>query len=113
MFNFKIALLNMLFKFNVVSDLPGRLRLKVNNYKKIPKEAQLYQNYAIEAVKKIEGINNVQFNFVIGTILIEYDVNKISSKEVVDWINQIKNLIAKNIDYINSISDEPEEKIKE
>lgn len=111
MFNFKLALLNMFFKFNVVSDLPGRMRIKVNNYKKLPQDAQKYQNYAVEAIKRLDGITNVSFNFVIGTILIEYDTDKISSKEIVDWINHIKELIGKNIDYINSISNRSEEEI--
>lgn len=113
MFNFKLTLLNMLFKFNVVSDLPGRIRFKVNNYKKIPKEALLYQNYAIEALKKLDGISNVNFNFVIGTILIEYDTEKLTSSDIINWLNEIKSLVAKNIDYINSISDEPEDVIKD
>lgn len=113
MFNFKLTLLNMLFKFNVVSDLPGRIRFKVNNYKKIPKEVLLYQNYAIEALKKLDGISNVNFNFVIGTILIEYDTKKLTSSDIINWLNEIKSLVAKNIDYINSISDEPEDVIKD
>lgn len=109
MFNFKASFLNFLFKFEVVSDLPGRLRLKVNNYKKIPKESVQYQQYGIEAIKKLEGINSVKFNFVIGTILIEYDNKKIDSKKIISWLNLIKKLAVENEKLINSLSDKTEE----
>lgn len=109
MLNFKVALLNFLFKFEVVSDLPGRMRLKVKNFKKIPKEAVEYQKYGVQAIKKLKGVRNVTFNFVIGTILIEYDNDILDSKKIVHWLNIIKNLLVQNIDLINSLEGKSEE----
>lgn len=111
MFNFKASILNLLFKFEVVSDLPGRLRIKVNNYKKIPKEAVNFQNQAMEAVKRLDGVKTVKFNFVIGTVLIGYDCDKLDSKTIVNWLNTIKRLALDNMDLINSLEGKDEEEV--
>lgn len=111
MFNFKASILNLLFKFEVVSDIPGRLRIKVNNFKKLPKEAVNFQSQAVEAVKRLDGVENVKFNFVIGTVLIEYDKDKIDSKAIVSWLNTIKKLALDNMGLINSLEGKDEKEV--
>ena len=111
MFNFKASILNLLFKFEVVSDIPGRLRIKVNNFKKLPKEAVNFQSQAVEAVKRLDGVESVKFNFVIGTVLIEYDKDKIDSKAIVSWLNTIKKLALDNMDLINSVEGKDEKEV--
>ncbi|WP_455104134.1 HMA2 domain-containing protein [Peptostreptococcus sp.] len=111
MFNFKASILNLLFKFEVVSDLPGRLRIKVNNFKKLPKEAVNFQSQAMEAVKRLDGVENVKFNFVIGTVLIEYDTDKVDSKAIVSWLNTIKKLALDNMGLINSLEGKDEKEV--
>lgn len=111
MFNFKASILNLLFKFEVVSDLPGRLRIKVNNFKKLPKEAANFQSQAMEAVKRLDGVKNVKFNFVIGTVLIEYDIDKVDSKAIVSWLNTIKKLALDNMGLINSLEGKDEKEV--
>lgn len=111
MFNFKASILNLLFKFEVVSDIPGRLRIKVNNFKKLPKEAVNFQSQAVEAVKRLDGVESVKFNFVIGTVLIEYDKDKIDSKAIVSWLNTIKKLALDNMGLINSLEGKNEKEV--
>ena len=111
MFNFKASILNVLFKFEVVSDIPGRLRIKVNNFKKLPKEAVNFQSQAVEAVKRLDGVESVKFNFVIGTVLIEYDKDKIDSKAIVSWLNTIKKLALDNMGLINSLEGKDEKEV--
>ena len=111
MFNFKASILNLLFKFEVVSDIPGRLRIKVNNFKKLPKEAVNFQSRAVEAVKRLDGVESVKFNFVIGTVLIEYDKDKIDSKAIVSWLNTIKKLALDNMGLINSLEGKDEKEV--
>lgn len=111
MFNFKASILNLLFKFEVVSDIPGRLRIKVNNFKKLPKEAVNFQSQAMEAVKRLDGVENVKFNFVIGTVLIEYDTDKVDSKAIVSWLNTIKKLALDNMGLINSLEGKDEKEV--
>ena len=111
MFNFKASILNLLFKFEVVSDIPGRLRIKVNNFKKLPNEAVNFQSQAVKAVKRLDGVESVKFNFVIGTVLIEYDKDKIDSKAIVSWLNTIKKLALDNMGLINSLEGKDEKEV--
>lgn len=111
MFNLKAVFLSSFFKFTVVSDIPGRLRLKVNNYKKIPKESFVYDAYVKDAISMLQGVDSVSFNHVIGTVIVEYDRTKLSSKDIMDWVNSVKNLAIKNIDIINKMSDLEEDEI--
>lgn len=113
MFNIKAAFLSSFFKFTVVSDLPGRLRLKVNNYKKIPQESIIYDAYVKDAIKMLEGVNSVSFNHVIGTAIVEYDKNKLDSSKIMDWVNSVKKLAISNIDQINKMANLPEDQIIE
>ena len=101
MFNFKASILNLLFKFEVVSDIPGRLT----------KEAVNFQSQAVEAVKRLDGVESVKFNFVIGTVLIEYDTDKIDSKAIVSWLNTIKKLALDNMGLINSLEGKDEKEV--
>ena len=111
MVNFKASIRNLLFKFEVGSAIPGRLRIKVNNFKKLPKEAVNFQSQAVEAVKRLDGVESVKFNFVIGTVLIEYDKDKIDSKAIVSWLNTIKKLALDNMDLINSLEGKDEKEV--
>lgn len=107
----KAAVLNKMFKLNIVSDLPGRLRLKVTNFNKIPKEAQEYQKYAIDGMKKLDGIKEVNFNFVTGSILIKYDIEKLNSKKIISWLDAIKKWALNNEKEIRSWEGKSEQEI--
>jgi len=111
MLNIKAALFNMFFKFDLVSDLPGRMRLKVAHHKKLPKETQEYQQYGTQVIKKLDGVNKVTFNFITGTVLIEYDKYKLTSEEIIDYLDLIKKLVKDNIGLINSLDGKSEEEV--
>ena len=49
-------LLRRFLKPQVVSDIPGRLRIKFSQYKRLPKEAYPYMHYAEEAFELLSGV---------------------------------------------------------
>lgn len=65
----------------------------------------------MEAVKRLDGVESVKFNFVIGTVLIEYDKDKIDSKAIVSWLNTIKKLALDNMGLINSLEGKDEKEV--
>jgi len=65
----------------------------------------------VEAVKRLDGVESVKFNFVIGTVLIEYDKDKIDSKAIVSWLNTIKKLALDNMGLINSLEGKDEKEV--
>lgn len=111
MFNIKAAMFNLFFKFDVVSDLPGRIRLKVLHYKKLPQDAQRYQQYGMQVIKKLDGVEKVTFNFVTGTVLIEYDKYKLTSSEILEYLDLIKKLVNDNMGLIKTLDGKSEKEV--
>ena len=50
MIDIKTYIIKNFTKFKVVHSIPGRIRLKINNASKIPKEAAMYDKYVIEGI---------------------------------------------------------------
>lgn len=82
-------LLRRFLKPQVVSDIPGRLRIKFSQYKRLPKEAYPYMHYAEEALEMLPGVSKATVNVHTGSILIEYDKAKTSAAKVLQWTDVI------------------------
>ena len=87
------------------------MRLKVAHYKKLPKETQQYQQYGIQVIKRLDGIDKVTFNFVTGTVLIEYDKYKLTSSEILAYLDLIKKLVNDNMGLIRNLDGKSEKEI--
>ena len=76
--------------FTPIHHTAGRLRVRVSS--KIKNEAQNINLSQIDSIiKRINGIKNVKFNQIIGSITIEYDP-KIFPKDIWDDLLDGKNL---------------------
>lgn len=68
--------------FTPIAHTPGRLRVRVSS--EIKKESSNFDVKKInEIIKQIDGIKNVKFNLIIGSVTIEYD-KEIFPKELWD-----------------------------
>lgn len=80
--------------FTPIHHTAGRLRVRVSA--KIKDEAQnINLNQIDEIIKRIDGIKNVKFNQIIGSVTIEYDP-QIFPKDIWDDL-----LAGKNLDKIS------------
>lgn len=123
MFDVKNYIIKHFAKVKVVHSIPGRLRLKVPKTINVPEEFRHYDKLVVDGIKILKGIEEIKFNYVLGTILLTYDTNKLYEEKVLKWINVsievvIKNLklIEKygetNLDYvINTINQQLKEKV--
>jgi copper chaperone CopZ len=100
MIDFKSYIIKHFAKFKVVHSIPGRIRLKVSNSSKIPKEAREYDKYVIQGVKILDGIENIEFNYITGSVLINYDTNKVYEEKVIRWINKVLDIVLQDIKLI-------------
>lgn len=81
--------------FTPIHHTSGRLRVRVSS--SIKNEAQnININDIDEMIKRVEGIKNVKFNKLIGSVTIEYDKD-IFEKEIWDDL-----LAGRNIDQISA-----------
>ena len=74
-------------------SIPGRLRLKVSNASKIPQEAKEYDKYVVQGLKMLDGIKDVEFNYVTGSVVITYDTKKTYEEKIVKWINKVIDIV--------------------
>ncbi|APM38525.1 HMA2 domain-containing protein [Clostridium kluyveri] len=87
--NLKKHIFKYFAKVKLVHSMPGRLRLKLVNVSNIPEEYSYYIKYLKDALCILPGIDKVKFNHVIGTILIEYSVDKAHEEKILKWIDTI------------------------
>ena len=106
MLDIKTYIIKNFAKFKVVHSIPGRIRLKINNASKIPKEAAMYDKYVIEGIKILDGIDNIEFNYMTGSVLITYNPNKLSEEIVIKWINHVLNIVLENINFIHEFGED-------
>jgi hypothetical protein len=101
----KKNIISNMAKFKVIHSIPGRIRLKT----KIPKETysqiNLHDKYLEEALLMLKGIENIEFNYTIGTVLIKYNTKKTYEKKVLDWLNEIIRVGIENIELIEKYSE--------
>ena len=91
--NIKNHIIKHFIKFKVVHSIPGRLRLKVNNAAKIPQEAKEYDKYVVQGLKMLDGIKDVEFNYITGSVVITYDTKKTYEEKIVKWINKVIDIV--------------------
>ena len=91
--NIKNHIIKHCIKFKVVHSIPGRLRLKVNNASKIPQEAKEYDKYVVQGLKMLDGIKDLEFNYITGSVVITYDTKKTYEEKIVKWINKVIDIV--------------------
>lgn len=101
----KKFIISQIAKIKVAHSIPGRIRFKVNSMKMIPDEYKEYQKFLFEALEKLDGITNVEINLVTGSILVNYDINKLYEKKVLKWVDTIKSVGINNYDVIEKYGD--------
>ena len=106
MLDIKTYIIKNFAKFKVVHSRPGRIRLKINNASKIPKEATMYDKYVIEGIKILDGIDNIEFNYITGSVIITYNPDKLNEKIVINWINHVLNIVLENINFIQEFGED-------
>ena len=69
------------------------MRLKVSNASKIPQEAKEYDKYVVQGLKMLEGITDVEFNYITGSVVINYDTKKTYEEKIIKWINKVIDIV--------------------
>ena len=79
----------MFNQIKVVHSIPGRLRLFVPNLSKVPEELKKYDNEVKKLILSKKGIKSVEYWYITNKILLYYDPNLISEKEILEWMNKV------------------------
>ena len=84
-----VKILKRFVEFKVLRSIPGRMRLKSRAPESIYKQAEPYDDYLKRSILLLDGVENIETNYHIGTTLIEYDTEKTYESKVLKWINKI------------------------
>ncbi len=87
MIDLQESLLRRCFRPKVECDLPGRLRLRFARHALLPEEAKPYLHYVEEVLKLLPGVDTVQLNPRIGTILVLYAPHGASARQILRWVD--------------------------
>lgn len=79
----------MFNQIKVVHSIPGRLRLFVPNLSKVPEELKKYDNEVKKLILSKKGVKSVEYSYITNKILLYYDPNLISEKEILEWMNKV------------------------
>ena len=87
--NFFKATYLILNQIRVVHSIPGRLRLFVPNLSKVPEELKKYDGEVKKLILSKKGLKSVEYSYITNKILLYYNSNLISEKEILEWINKV------------------------
>ena len=87
--NFFKATYLMLNQIRVVHSIPGRLRLFVPNLSKVPEELKKYDGEVKKLILSKKGLKSVEYSYITNKILLYYNSNLISEKEILEWMNKV------------------------
>ncbi len=89
-------LLKSMFKINIKSQSPGRLRLKISNYQLLPKEeTAFFLPTVLKTLKALKGIISIEANPAIGTILIVYQADTLNPQQIIGHIEHLFDQVIK------------------
>lgn len=76
-------------QIKVVHSIPGRLRLFVPNLSNVPEELKKYDDEVKKFILSKKGIKSIEYSYITNKILLYYDPNLISEKEILEWMNKV------------------------
>ena len=88
MSDWKAGAIRSFFRVRVHSDIPGRLRLKISNFRLIPQAGvSASLPYIPKAFGQLPGVKTAELNAKVGSLLILYDPAVTGTKAILDWID--------------------------
>lgn len=96
--------LKKLLEFQVIESTSGRISLKSNAPEFIYNQLEPYDKYFKVAILLLDGIDEVEFNYNIGSFFILYDIKKMDENKVLKWVNKIIEIGVENQEVIEEYS---------
>lgn len=100
MLGIKKQFIKSMIKLEVVGNAPGRLQIYVAQIKKIQEEYKHYQVYAENAILMLNGVQDVDVDYLSGVVTIKYNADIVNPQQIYKWIQVIIDL---GIDYYDEL----------
>lgn len=87
-----------------MESIPGKIKLKSNAPESVYEQVAPYDRELKRAISFLDGIEEVDANYEMGTILIEYDATRTNERRIIDWIDTIVKIGLENKEEISKYS---------
>ncbi|MEG0578641.1 MAG: hypothetical protein RR490_01860, partial [Niameybacter sp.] len=84
----KKQLIKNYLKMQFISNMPGELKIKINNLTKLGPQYLEFAPYVYEFMKMKDGIQDIQPDFETGIVTISYSTS-MQPQEIIAWINTV------------------------
>ncbi len=112
MFGLKKQLIKSFIKLSVIENKPNILKIRINKLEDIAPEYRIYKGDIIEAIKLLQGIEDVAVHFDEGTITIGYDSQKLTPQTIFYWLQIIIDVGLDHFEFIEQYATKDMERVR-
>ncbi len=89
-------------KLKLVSNTPGQLKIKIGALPRLENTYKGFEGQVVTLLKLLEGVTDVQTVFDTGVITLTYDADRLTDRQVMQWINVFIDTAIDNMQFIAS-----------
>ncbi|MPQ45072.1 hypothetical protein [Clostridium tarantellae] len=105
MFGVEKYILKQLTKFECVNIIPGEIAFKNDMLMKLINKNKEYEKLILESISLLKGIDKINFNYDKKIIILNYDIYILSENKVLNWIQQVVDVVKENYkEIINNLN---------
>jgi copper chaperone CopZ len=112
-FGLKKQLIKNLIKFNVIENSPGLLKIQIERLSEIDNQFKIYEEYAAEAVKLLNGVEKIDIDYDKNTVTISYDRNRVTAQKIYSWLQVMLDVTLDNLEFIQKYGETHTEDVKQ
>lgn len=86
-----MGLTKFISAFRIAHRLPGRIRIYIPVLEKLPEDWRKFLKPSTELIRMKKGINTAEIQPITGSLLIDYDPEKLDEAGILKWL---ENLVA-------------------
>jgi hypothetical protein len=75
--------------YRIAHRLPGRIRIHIPALAKLPDNWRIYLEPAAELIRMKKGINTAEIQPITGSLLIEFDPEKMDEAAILTWLESL------------------------
>ena len=89
-----------------INQLKAQKQALLAREKEKERKARTIRLIQIGAIIENIGIDNIEFNYITGSVIITYNPDKLNEKIVINWINHVLNIVLENINFIQEFGED-------
>lgn len=81
-----MGLTKFISTYRIAHRLPGRIRIHIPVLEKLPEDWRIFLEPSTELIRMRKGINTAEIQPITGSLLIDYDPEKMDEADILHWL---------------------------